>query len=41
MCLAIYKPAGQKVPSKAVLESGFKANRDGAGYAEILEDGRI
>lgn len=41
MCLAIYKPKGVKVPSKEYLNNGFNANKDGAGYSEILPDGRI
>ena len=32
MCIAVYKPIGQKMPSKKIFSNCFSSNDDGAGF---------
>ena len=38
MCIAVYKPAGVKMPSKKTLSNCFNANSDGAGFMFSYEN---
>ena len=40
MCIAVYKPAGQKMPSKKIFSNCFSSNNDGAGFM-FPYDGKV
>lgn len=41
MCVAIYSPANNNVPSIAYLKTAWTSNPDGAGFAYNTNDGRV
>ena len=41
MCIAIYSPKNNDLPSEAYLKASFISNPDGAGFAFNTDDGRV
>lgn len=41
MCIAIYSPMGNNIPSEKYLKNSFEYNDDGAGFAFNTDEGRV